>query len=229
MFYCTPTSTNLCGVQSTPSSGPKRKASFVATAHTIAQRVSVNGNDFGQLVGIRSPDSDNPIQDVSSGNMACNTGFHSPVSSKVIDVPVGAKVGVVAKVDNAASSGTSGLKWFKVSQDGLDSSEQWGVDRMISNGGWTYFTMPNYLASGNYLLRAEIIGESPAGRQAQFYLEWAQINVTGGGSANPSTVSFPSAYSATNPGILINIYDNSGNPTGGGKPYTVPGAADFTC
>ncbi|KAF2500549.1 glycoside hydrolase [Lophium mytilinum] len=234
---------------------------LLATAHTIAQRVSVNGNDFGQLVGIRSPDSDNPIQDVNSGNMACNTGFHSPVSSKVIDVPVGAKVGVMwghviggaqsagdpdnpiakshkgpvifymAKVDNAASSGTSGLKWFKVSQDGLDSSGQWGVDRMISNSGWTYFTMPSCLASGNYLLRAEIIALHSASTQgqAQFYMECAQINVTGGGSANPSTVSFPGTYSATDPGILINIYDNSGNPTGGGKPYTVPGPAAFTC
>lgn len=30
---------------------------------------------------------------------------------------------------------------------------------------------------------------------AQFYMECAQINITGGGSANPTTVSFPGAYS----------------------------------
>ena len=34
----------------------------------------------------------------------------------------------------------------------------------------------------------------------------AQITITGGGSANPSKVSFPGAYSPTDPGILINIY-----------------------
>ena len=38
--------------------------SNISHAHTIAQRVSVNGNDNGQLVGIRSPSSDNPISAV---------------------------------------------------------------------------------------------------------------------------------------------------------------------
>jgi cellulase len=36
-------------------------------------------------------------------------------------------------------------------------------------------------------------------------MECAQINVTGGGSASPATVSFPGAYSGTDPGILINV------------------------
>ena len=33
-----------------------------------------------------------------------------------------------------------------------------------------------------------------------------QVNVGGSGTANPATVKFPGAYSATDPGILINIY-----------------------
>ena len=40
---------------------------------------------------------------------------------------------------------------------------------------------------------------------AQFYMECAQINVTGGGSASPATVSFPGAYSGTDPGVLVNV------------------------
>jgi len=40
-----------------------------------------------------------------------------------------------AKVSNDATSGTSGLQWFKVSQNGLDSSSKLGVDRMIDNSG----------------------------------------------------------------------------------------------
>jgi hypothetical protein len=40
---------------------------------------------------------------------------------------------------------------------------------------------------------------------AQFYMECAQINVTGGGSASPATVSFPGAYSGTDPGVKINV------------------------
>lgn len=63
-----------------------------------------------------------------------------------------------AKVDNAATSGTSGLKWFKVAQDGLTSDGKWAVDRMIANGGWSYFTMPTCIAPGNYLLKMELLG-----------------------------------------------------------------------
>ena len=62
-----------------------------------------------------------------------------------------------AKVGNGATSGTSGLQWFKVSQNDLDSR---GVDRMIANSGWPYFTMPSCVTSGQYLLRVEIIGKS---------------------------------------------------------------------
>lgn len=63
-----------------------------------------------------------------------------------------------AKVDNAAASGTSGLSWFKVAQDGLTSDGKWAVDRMIANGGWSYFNMPTCIAPGDYLLRMELIG-----------------------------------------------------------------------
>jgi hypothetical protein len=59
---------------------------------------------------------------------------------------------------------------------------------------------------------------------AQFYLSCAQIAVTGGGSKSPSNlVSFPGAYSASDPGILINI--NYPIPTS----YVNPGPPTFTC
>lgn len=38
--------------------------------------------------------SNNPITNVNDNNIACNSGFQSPVSSKVIDVKAGDKVGV---------------------------------------------------------------------------------------------------------------------------------------
>ena len=48
-------------------------------------------------------------------------------------------------------------------------------------------------------------------------MECAQINVTGGSSAkSPATVSLPGAYSATDPGILFNLY-------AGATTYTIPG------
>ena len=48
-----------------------------------------------------------------------------------------------------------------------------------------------------------------------------QLSVTGGGSATPATVLFPGAYSATDPGILINIYEKL-------TSYTAPGPAIYS-
>ena len=78
----------------------------------------------------------------------------------------------MAKVDNAATAQPNGLKWFKVAEDGLDGSGQWGVDRMINSGGWVDFTLPSCIAPGNYLLRHEIIALHSASKQgqAQFYM-----------------------------------------------------------
>lgn len=81
----------------------------------------------------------------------------------------------LAKVDNAATAGTSGLKWFKVAESGL-SGNTWAVDTMIANGGWHYFTMPTCVAPGHYLMRVELIALHNAAQQglAQFYMECAQ-------------------------------------------------------
>lgn len=78
----------------------------------------------------------------------------------------------LAKVDNAATANARGLKWFKIAEDGLDSSGQWGVDRMISTVGWQYFNMPTCIASGHYLMRVELIALHSAYSQggAQFYV-----------------------------------------------------------
>ncbi len=88
-------------------------------------------------------------------------------------------------------------------------------------------TIPRCLQDGEYLLRAEHIGLHSAGSAggAQFYISCAQITVTGGtGTYSPkSLVSFPGAYKATDPGILINIYYPV--PTS----YTPPGPAAETC
>ncbi|KNG52702.1 glycoside hydrolase family 61 protein [Stemphylium lycopersici] len=193
----------------------------LASAHTIAQRVRINGQDLGQGNGIRVASSNNPITNVNDGSIACNTGVSS--SNKVIDVKPGDKVGVqwghvvggaqfpndpdhpiasshkgpalfyMAKVANAATaSPSSQLQWFKVFEDGLDGSGTWGVDRMISNNGWTEFSMPACVAPGQYLLRAELIALHSAGTTggAQFYV---------------------------------------GQPKGNGQPYKIPGPAKLQC
>lgn len=63
-----------------------------AIAHTIFQKVSVNGVDQGQLKGVRAPDSDYPITNVNDASFACNKDIkHKDIT--IINIPAGAKVG----------------------------------------------------------------------------------------------------------------------------------------
>lgn len=97
------------------------------------------------------------------------------------------------------------LKWFKIDEAGLLSGTigngYWGAGKMIDqNSSWTT-TIPATVPSGNYLIRFETIALHSL--PAQLYPECAQINISGGGSRQPTTdelVSFPGAYSATDPG-----------------------------
>jgi hypothetical protein len=69
--------------------------------------------------------------------------------------------------------------------------------------------IPKSLPSGNYLLRVEHIALHGAGSEngAQIYIQCAQLKVTGGGTGSPSPkVSFPGAYSKTDPGIKFQLY-----------------------
>ncbi|KAH0143677.1 carbohydrate-binding module family 1 protein, partial [Aureobasidium melanogenum] len=140
----------------------------------------------------------------------------------------------LAKVDDAVSASATGLKWFKIASDAVTSSGVWGVDDMIkntdSNGfGWQKFTMPSCVAPGQYLMRVELLALHSATAEggAQFYQSCAQIKVTGSGSFAPSTsneMSLPGGYSATDPGILANIYDSSIYTS-----YKAPGPAVISC
>ncbi|KAI1808500.1 glycoside hydrolase family 61 protein [Daldinia bambusicola] len=126
----------------------------------------------------------------------------------------------------AANWDGSGKVWFKVFQDMPTASG--GQYNFPSNGkSQVSFTIPQCLAEGDYLFRIEHVAlhsaSSPGG--AQFYISCAQVHVSGGsGSAQPSElVSFPGAYKPTDPGLMINIYNN------GGKTYQPAGPSVFTC
>ncbi|KAG9121201.1 hypothetical protein FRC07_002949 [Ceratobasidium sp. 392] len=224
-----------------------------ATAHTIFQELYVNGVSAGHLTGIRHPSYNGPVLDVSTNDIICNGGVNplvTPFDKTVIDVPAGATIThewhhglngrdtsdaadpieishlvYLAKVPDATQESVTGLKWFKIAEDGRDADGVWGVNRLYNTGGKATAVIPKCIPSGNYFLRAEIIALHGASSYpgAQFYVECAQINVTGGGSASPATVSFPGAYSGTDPGILVNIYYP---PL---TNYTIPGPRPFTC
>jgi cellulase len=134
----------------------------------------------------------------------------------------------MAKVSSATSeTNPSGLNWFKIAQTGL-SGTTWAVDTLRSAGGKWSVKVPSSIAAGDYLIRQEILALHSAYNSggAQFYIGCAQIKVTGGGSASPATVKLPGAYSASNAGILVNIYNGEGKPYP--SSYSIPGPAVFS-
>lgn len=74
------------------------------------------------------------------------------------------------------SSEGNGAVWTKIAEDGF-SNGQWAVERLIANKGKYDVKLPASLATGDYLLRAEIIALHEAEtnfltnsvRGAQFY------------------------------------------------------------
>lgn len=119
---------------------PGRYSSVRKKANLDWQKLSVNGQDQGQLTGLRTPNNNNPVQDVNSQNMVCGQPGHK--SQTVINVKSGDRIGsywghvvggaqfpgdpdnpiakshkgpvmaYLAKVDNAASASLNGLKWY---------------------------------------------------------------------------------------------------------------------
>jgi cellulase len=117
------------------------------------------------------------------------------------------------------------LDFFKIDEAGLNSDGTWASDDVIANNNTWTATLPSDIAAGQYLLRHELLALHSAGSEggAQFYPVCANLEITGSGSAVPTdTVKFPGGYSATDPGILINIYYPV--PTN----YTIPGPAVYT-
>lgn len=116
----------------------------------------------------------------------------------------------------------SELKWFKIDAAGLidDSSVPgtWATDNLIANNNSYTVTIPSSIASGNYVARHEIIALHSAEESggAQNYPQCINLEVTSSGTDNPDGVLGTSLYTATDPGILVNIYESLSS-------YTIPG------
>jgi hypothetical protein len=71
------------------------------------------------------------------------------------------------------------------------------------------YTIPSCLKPGYYLVRHELVALHSAYSYpgAQFYPGCHQLEVTGSGSASPSSlVAFPGAYKGSDPGITYDAY-----------------------
>lgn len=81
-------------------------------------------------------------------------------------------------------------------------------------------TIPSSLKAGAYVLRHEIISlhASRTDNGAQNYPQCVNLMVSGSGSKVPSGASPTTFYKRTDPGVLIDIYNNLNS-------YTIPGPA----
>ncbi|KAK3681702.1 glycoside hydrolase [Podospora appendiculata] len=131
----------------------------------------------------------------------------------------------MSKVADAATADGAAGAWFKVDEFGYAAGNKtWGTDLLNANCGKRTFTIPAKIPAGDYLVRAEAIALHAAGQKggAQFYVSCFQVKVAssiGAAGQVPAGVKIPGAYSATDPGILIDIYAS------GLKTYTIPGPA----
>ncbi|KAJ5016947.1 putative endo-beta-1,4-glucanase D [Colletotrichum sp. SAR 10_99] len=180
-----------------------------SNAHSIFQRLAVDGVDQGQLKGVRAPEDDSPITNLNDANFACNKNLVF-LDKSVITVPAGANVGTwwghgmadaivpgdvdhpiaeshkegpimayLAKVDNAATASPAGLRWFKIAESGLQNN---------------------------------------------------RIHVKGSGTnTGVDFAEFPGTYQLENPGLVFNIYDDNGGYDPTGKKYSIPGPKVLTC
>ncbi len=128
----------------------------------------------------------------------------------------------MSKVDDLATADGSS-DWFKVDEFGyVADNKTWGTDMLNANCGKRTFTIPSKIPAGAYLVRAEAIALHTAAQVggAQFYMSCYQVNVTSSGNGQlPAGVKIPGAYSATDPGIKVDIWSSSFSS------YQIPGPA----
>jgi len=215
-------------------------------AHSYLSSVTVNG--MKDTACLRPLGTNSPISSVYSPDMMC--GFlprgAEPAKKKLV-VAAGGTVGLQWNHDStnptddiiAAShkgpclaylSGDNGKTFFKIWEIGYNNktSEFCVTNPLLTNKGYLEVGIPADIAPGDYLLRAEIIAlhSAYALGGVQPYVDCAELTITGTGKARPVGVTFPGAYQETDPGILINIYQNITEYIIPGPPVYKP--ANFT-
>lgn len=129
-------------------------------------------------------------------------------------------------IDYLAACGADGctkvdktdLKFFKIAEAGMTSGGKFASDDLIAAGNTWEVTIPTSLKAGSYVLRHEIIALHAAGQEngAQNYPQCFNLEVTGSGTEQPAGVAGTSLYTASEKGIVFDLYNN---PTS----YPIPG------
>ncbi|KAK2768725.1 hypothetical protein FQN54_000581 [Arachnomyces sp. PD_36] len=198
-----------------------------ALGHWNYNRLVVDGMAIGEPYEYvrRTNNSYDPLQNVNSTDMRCNSGGASGADTKTWTVEAGSQVGFtiqetfghpgpqqvyLSKAPGHAADYDGSGGWARIYSltttnytDGDDEGNlYWATDDMLA----FQFTLPAQTPPGEYLLRAEGLALHAAHKkdQAQFYIGCAQINVTGEGTGTPGPlVEFPGAYKWDTPGVFL--------------------------
>lgn len=181
-------------------------------------RVGVAGKCAAKAGGTVTIEMHQQSGDRNCKNEAIGGAHYGPILAYMTKVP-------------DASKADGSTQWFKVFQDGWTAksagagdNDNWGTKDLNTCCGRMDVKIPDTLPDGDYLLRAEAIALHTAGQSngAQLYMSCFQLTLSGGkATAMPEgvqMVKFPGAYSARDPGILINIHAAVAS-------YKVPGPA----
>ncbi|KAL1869094.1 hypothetical protein VTK73DRAFT_3372 [Phialemonium thermophilum] len=223
-------------------------AASAAEAHYTFPQSVLNGVTSAEWENIRETEnhySHGPVQDVTSPSMTCyelNPGTGAPTIAAVkagenftftVDPdishpgPISFWLARAPSGQTAATFDGKGEVWFKIYQDGPSGLGTSSITWPTQGQKEVSVTIPECLADGDYLLRVEHIALHSASTVggAQLYISCAQITVSGGTGTlgTGDLVAIPGAYSATDPGILFQLYWPI--PTS----YVNPGPPPVTC
>ncbi|KDN40981.1 hypothetical protein RSAG8_07687, partial [Rhizoctonia solani AG-8 WAC10335] len=128
-----------------------------------------------------------------------------------------------------------GAKWFKTDEAGKKNNK-W-VQASLMTGATFKTNIPETLADGDYLVRHEIIALHTAENKGgvEFYPSCFQLRIKNSNAGNATvtatpTLSFPGAYTANDPGLLVNVFAQAPDgseyqfPAGPIAEVTAPGA-----
>ncbi|KAK9472871.1 glycoside hydrolase, partial [Dipodascopsis tothii] len=190
-----------------------------------------------------------PVTDRSSAEMTCG---HLPGAADAADtatcavtagddialqwtVMYSGHLGVVIVYMAELSSAGDGDAWWKVYYDGYHPAEDhWATTTLWDDGGMLWMTVPDYLPTGDYLIRGEVISLHNASYVdgAQFFINCLQVHVENGSDdtvdvADIPKVAIPGYYTSSTPGLHVDIWidDLSDYPVIGPALYT-PGVAE---
>ncbi|KAI9655271.1 MAG: hypothetical protein M1821_005418 [Bathelium mastoideum] len=216
-------------------------AAFAALASQASAHYIFNSFDGGPAYQYirQNINNNSPVTDLTSDDLRCNVGGETGGNTQTVSVAAGsthtftADVAVyhqgpvsfyMSKASSSAAAYDGSGDWFKIKDIGptfpTSCAANWTADLQQTFS----FTIPKSVPNGDYLVRIQqlaIHNPYPAGIP-QFYIECAQVTVTGGGNGVPTpTVKIPGAFQSTDPGYTVNIYSDFCN-------YTVPGPAVWT-